>query len=149
MPDPDPVSVTVTRQDHYRFLVDFGPGLPPATADEAPPLGGGAGPSPTHLLAAAVANCLSASFVFAVAKFHEDPGAVSTTVTCDVGRNDQGRLRVLALDAVMTLGATPASMAHLDRALAEFEDFCTVSQSVKAGIPFEVRVNAPDGSRLK
>ena len=53
------VSVTITRQDKYRFLVDFGPAIAPTRADEPPPLGDGAGPSPTQLLAAAIANCLS------------------------------------------------------------------------------------------
>lgn len=67
------VSVTVTRQDKYRFVVDFGPGIDQTVADEPPPFGDGTGPSPTQLLAAAVANCLSASLVFAHGKFKEIP----------------------------------------------------------------------------
>jgi hypothetical protein len=63
------VSVTITRQDKYRFLVDFGPAIAPTLADEPPPLGDGAGPSPTQLLAAAIANCLSSSLLFAHGKF--------------------------------------------------------------------------------
>lgn len=143
------VSVTVTRQDRYRFLVDFGPGLAQAVADEPAPLGGGAGPSPTQLLAAAVANCLSASLVFAHAKFKEDPGALTTTVACEVGRNERNRLRILSMAVAMTLGVAPEALPHLDRALAQFEDFCTVSQSVRAGIPFTVTVKGPDGRVLK
>jgi len=49
----DKVSVIVTRQEKYRFLVDFGADIEQAVADEPPPLGDGAGPSPSHLLAAA------------------------------------------------------------------------------------------------
>ncbi len=74
-------SVTVTRQSKYRFLVDFGPSLAKSVADEPAPLGDGAGPSPIQLLAAAVANCLSSSLVFANSKFKEDPGALTTTVS--------------------------------------------------------------------
>lgn len=143
------VSVTITRQDKYRFLVDFGPTLAPAMVDEPPPLGDGAGPSPTQLLAAAVANCLSASLVFAHGKFKEDPGRLTTTATCEIGRNERNRLRVVAMKVTITLGVAAESLAHLDRALAQFEDFCTVSQSVQTGIPYTVTVKSPDGRVLK
>ena len=145
----DQVSVTVTRQDKYRFLVDFGAGLERAVADEPPPIGEGTGPSPPHFLAAAVANCLSASLVFAVAKFKGDPGAITTTATCQYGRNEHHRLRITGMSVAMTLGVAPDSLAHLDRALSEFEEFCTVSQSVRAGIPFTVTVKGADGHVLK
>lgn len=143
------VSITLTRQDRYRFLVDFGPGLAPLVADEPPPLGTGAGPSPTQLLAAAVANCLSASLVFAHTKFKEDPGTLTTTATCTIDRNERNRLRVTGINVTLKLGVKPESLAQLDRALAQFEDFCTVSQSVKTGIPLHITVTAPDGRVLK
>jgi uncharacterized OsmC-like protein len=143
------VSVTITRQDGYRFLVDFGAGIDRAVADEPPPLGEGAGPSPEQMLAAAVANCLSASLVFALGKFKEDPGPMTATAVCAVGRNEKNRLRVTRIDVTMTLGAASESLGHLERALAQFEDFCTVSQSVRAGIPYTLTVRSPDGRRLK
>ena len=143
------VSVTITRQDKYRFLVDFGHGLPPMTSDEPPPLGGGAGASPTQLLAAAVANCLSASLIFASGKFKEDPGALTTTATCEIGRNERNRLRVTGIKIKIVLGAPPESLTHLDQALAQFEDFCTVTHSVRAGVPIAVTIAAPDGRVLK
>ncbi len=144
----DQVSVTITRQEKYRFVVDFGPGMA-AIADEPPPLGEGSGPSPVQLLAAAVANCLSASLVFACGKFKEDPGTLKATAVCQIGRNDKNRLRVTGLDVRMTLGVAPETLSHLDRALAQFQDFCTVSKSVEAGIPFKVAVSAPDGRIVK
>ena len=145
----DQVSVTITRQDKYRFLVDFGPDIAKSVADEPAPLGDGAGPSPSQLLAAAVANCLSASLLFAHGKFKEDPGRLTTTAVCEIGRNEKNRLRVTRINVTMTLGVAPESLKHLDRALAQFQDFCTVSQSVQAGIPFAVTVMAPDGRVLK
>ncbi len=145
----DNVSVTVTRQDKYRFLVDFGPGITQVVADEPAPLGVGAGPSPSQLLAAAIANCLSASLLFAHGKFKEDPGRLTTTALCEVGRNEKRRLRVTGIKVTMTLGVAPELLSHLDRALAQFEDFCTVSQSVRTGIPLTVTVKGPDGRILK
>lgn len=142
-------SVTITRQDKYRFLVDFGPGIAAAVADEPAPLGDGAGPSPSQLLAAAVTNCLAASLVFAHAKFKEDPGRLTATAHCAFGRNESNRLRVTGITVAITLGVPPETLSHLDRALAQFEDFCTVSQSVRTGIPFTVTVSGPDGRTLK
>lgn len=145
----DQISVTITRQDKYRFLVDYGSGLPTSVADEPAPLGDGDGPSPPHMLAASVANCLAASLVFAHGKFKEDPGQLAATAVCRIGRNDRNRLRVVGIDVSLTLGVAPETLAHLDRALAQFTDFCTVSQSVKSGIPLTVTVAAPDGRVLK
>jgi uncharacterized OsmC-like protein len=142
-------SVTVTRQDKYRFLIDFGPTIDRVVGDELAPLGEGAGPSPVQLLAAAVANCLSSSLVFANNKFKEDPGPLTTTVTCEVGRNDKNRLRVTGMNVTITLGVKAESLGHLDRALAQFEDFCTVSQSVKTGIPYTLTIKDPDGRVLR
>lgn len=143
------VSVTVTRQDRYRFLVDFGSDVAALVGDEPAPLGSNAGPSPSHLLAAAVANCLSSSFIFAHGKFKEDPGRLVTTVACEYGRNERHRLRVTGMKVTITLGVAPESLSHLNQALAQFEDFCTVSQSVRSGIPFSVTVKSPDGRVLK
>jgi len=143
------VSVTVTRQDKYRFTVDFGGAIPESVADLSPPLGDGGGPTPEHLLAAAVANCMAASFVFAHAKYKEDPGRVTAKVACEIGRNEKNRVRVTNLKLDLTLGVAPETLSHLERTLATFEEFCTVSQSVKAGIPLSVTVKAPDGRVLK
>ncbi|HUI21000.1 MAG TPA: OsmC family protein [Methylocella sp.] len=143
------ISVTVTREERYRFIVDFGAGIGNSIADEPPPLGDGAGPSPSQLLAAAVANCLSASLLFAHGKFKEDPGRLTTTAICEIGRNEKNRLRVTGMKIAITLGVEPESLHHLDRALAQFEDFCTVSQSVRSGIPFTVTVRSPNGRVLK
>jgi uncharacterized OsmC-like protein len=117
--------------------------------DEPPLLGDGTGPSPTQLLAAAVANCLSASLVFANNKFKEDPGHLVATATCEVGRNERNRLRVTGIKVAIKLGVAPETLPHLARALSQFEDFCTVSQSVRAGIPFTVTVMGPDGQMVK
>ena len=128
---------------------DFGPGVPVLRADEPPPLGAGSGPSPSQLLAAAVGNCLSDSLLFALRKFKQAPEPIRTVVTAEVGRNAEGRLRVLGMTATLTLGVPAAQLAHLDRVLGSFEAYCTVTQSVGAAIPVTVKVLDAEGQVLK
>ncbi len=123
--------------------------MPLLQADEGPPLGGGAGPTPVQLLAAAVGNCLSASLLFALRKFKQAPEPIACAVDAQVGRNADGRLRVLGLDVRLTLGVPAAQLEHLDRVLATFEAYCTVTQSVNAAIPVTLSVFDSLGAQLK
>ncbi|MGZ5195200.1 MAG: OsmC family protein [Ramlibacter sp.] len=143
------VRVDLTQQADYRFGVRFGDSVPDLLADEPPPLGTGTGPSPVQLLAAAVGNCLADSLLFALRKFKQSPEPLRCSVEAGVGRNEQGRLRVLTLKAVLTLGVPASSLEHLDRVLGQFESFCTVTQSVGEGIAVSVEVRDAAGVRLK
>lgn len=142
-------SVTITRQSGYQFLVDFGPGIATMLADEPAPLGQGAGPAPDHILLAAVANCLSASLLFSLQKFKQDPGALKATATPEMGRNEEKRLRIMAINVKLELGQAAGDIEHLDRVLAQFEAFCTVSMSVRQGIAINVQVQDAAGTVLK
>lgn len=142
-------SAGLTQVQDYQFEIGFGTPGPALLADEPPPLGHGAGPSPVQLLAAAVGNCLSASLLFALRKFKQAPEPLSCTVQAQVGRNAEGRIRVLAMTARLTLGVPATSLEHLDRVLATFEAYCTVTQSVNAAIPVTVEVFDALGNRLK
>jgi uncharacterized OsmC-like protein len=143
------VLVTLKQQQDYQFQVSFGGSTPALLADEPAPLGQGLGPSPVQLLAAAVGNCLSDSLLFALRKFKQQPDPISCTVQADVGRNAEGRVRVLAMVARLELGVAAASLEHLDRVLSQFESFCTVTQSVGQGIPITIHVSDADGVVLK
>jgi uncharacterized OsmC-like protein len=102
-----------------------------------------------QFLAAAVGNCLSDSLLFALRKFKQAPEPLSCDVHAEVGRNTEGRLRVLAIRAVLTLGVPAASLQHLDRVLGQFESYCTVTQSVGQGIAVSIEVVDALGVRLK
>ena len=143
------ISVRLAQQQDYRFLIDFGAPVPSLLGDEPPPLGASAGPSPVQLLAAAVGNCLSDSLLFALRKFKQAPEPIATEVSANVGRNAEGRVRVLGMSARLTLGVPAARLEHLDRVLEQFEAFCTVTQSVGQGIPIDVQVFDAGGARLK
>lgn len=143
------IHVQLHQKQDYQFDIDFGDGMPTVMADEPAPLGSGQGPSPVQLLAAAVGSCLSDSLLFALRKFKQAPQPIRCNVQADVGRNAQGRLRVLGIKAVLTLGVPAASLEHLDRVLGQFESYCTVTQSVRQGIAVSIEVVDALGVRLK
>lgn len=143
------IRIGLTQQADYCFSVSFGEAVPNLVADEPPPLGTGRGPSPVQLLAAAVGNCLSSSLLFALRKYKQAPEPLACEVEAEVGRNAEGRLRVLGMKASLRLGVPAASLQHLDRALAQFESFCTVTQSVSQGFPVTVSVFDAEDRQLK
>lgn len=143
------ILVTLTQQHDYRFDIRFDNDMPVLTSDEPAPLGTGLGPSPVQLLCAAVGNCLSDSLLFALRKFKQAPEPLRCEVQAEVGRNAEGRMRVLSMVATLHLGVPAAQLAQLERVLGQFEGFCTVTQSVGRGIPIKVRVLDADGLLLK
>ncbi|HEY0856972.1 MAG TPA: OsmC family protein [Albitalea sp.] len=146
----DNFTLELVRQADFRFETRFdNPALPVLVTDEPPPLGGDAGPNPARLLTVAVANCLSASLLFALRKFKNDPGAMRAVATTRLARNDQNRMRIAGIDVVLHLGVPGAEMKSLDRALDQFEEFCIVTQSVRAAFPVGVTVHDSHGSVLK
>ena len=142
-------TIRIRQTGAYVFTVDFGDALPDLMTDEAPPIGGGAGPFPEQVLITGVANCLCASLVFALGKFRQDARGVEAEATCRVARNAAGRLRIFGIDVRIRLGAAAEAMPRIDRVLEQFERFCTVSESVKAGIPVAVSVEDGAGMRLR
>jgi organic hydroperoxide reductase OsmC/OhrA len=101
------------------------------------------------MLLAAVANCLSASLLFALQKFKQDPGALIATATPEVVRNENKRLRIQRIHVQLELGKAAGDIEHLDRVLAQFEEFCTVSMSVRQGIAIDIEVRDGAGAVLK
>jgi organic hydroperoxide reductase OsmC/OhrA len=142
-------SFTLEQQDDFAFLIRFDQNIPPMLADEPPPLGKGAGPNPSRLLAAGIANCLSASLLFALRKFKNNPGPITTTVTAHMERNEEKRLRVGSVDVAIQVDSPVDALEHLDRVLAQFEDFCVVTQSVRSGFPVNVTVRDRAGTVVK
>jgi uncharacterized OsmC-like protein len=143
------ITVQLQQLQDFQFEIRFDDVMPVLLGDEPAPLGKGAGPSPVQLLCAAVGNCLSDSLLFALRKFKQSPDPLRCTVEAEVGRNAEGRMRVLGMTAQLHLGVPAAQMEHLDRVLDQFEDFCTVTQSVGQGIPIAVQVIDALGARLK
>ena len=133
--------IELIQQSNYRFEVRFDdPQIPTLFTDETAPLGGNTGPSPVRLLAAAVANCLAASLLFAMRKFKNDPAALRAVATVQMVRNPEKRLRVGRIAVDLHLGTDASAITLLDRILGQFEEFCVVTQSVRLAFPVDVRV---------
>lgn len=146
--DTPTVTVRLTQQAGYAFLVDFGENLPELLTDEPAPLGEGRGPNPSRLLLAAIANCLAASLTFALKKYGNAPGPIEATISGELQRNAEGRWRMPEVVAELKLAGSPGMHKHLDRVLAQFEEFCIVTQSVRDGIDVQLRVRGQDGRVL-
>lgn len=134
-------TIELAQLADYRFEVHFdNPLVPTLLTDEAAPLGSDAGPNPSRMLTVAVANCLSASLLFALRKFKNEPGSMRTQATTTLARNESNRLRVTHIAVDIHLGRAAGEFSQIDRILAQFEDFCVVTQSVRAAIAVDVRV---------
>ena len=136
------------EQDHdYEFRVKFDwPGVPELLLDEPDPLGNKRGPNAARLVAAAVANCLSASLVFCLqGKFKQKPGPIKAQVTGHLERNERGRFRIAGLDVAIEMSDDAGAIQHLDRCAEQFEDFCIVTESIRKGIPVKVKVTDATG----
>jgi organic hydroperoxide reductase OsmC/OhrA len=144
-------TIHLQQTEDYQFQVKFD--LPKAadlSMDEPPPLGERAGPNASRLLAAAAANCLSASLLFCLTKTLDEVPAQSLAAeaTCRLVRDAKKRLRVGGLEVRLTLGPELEQAARLKRCLDLFEDFCVVSASIRQGVPIEVEVRNQAGEIL-
>jgi len=147
MDDKLTFGVELEQQESFEFRVRFDwPQVQELVLDEPEPLGRRAGPNAARLVAAAVANCLSASLVFCLrSKFRQDPGPVRAMATGRLERNDKGRYRIAGIDVVLSISEKFGDMPHQERCLEQFEDFCVVTQSIRAGIPVSVSVVDAEG----
>jgi organic hydroperoxide reductase OsmC/OhrA len=149
MSEPLSFTINLEQEQGYQFRVKFDwPRVPELLVDEPEPLGAAAGPNAARLVAAAVANCLSASLLFCMRKFRQSPGKLRAEVTGTLARNERGRLRIGGFDVSIHLADEAASIGHFDRCLHQFEDFCVVTDSIRQGIPVRVQVLDSAGRKV-
>jgi len=139
----------VRHKAGYAFEVRFDwEEVPVLLLDEPRPLGLERGPNAARLVAAAAANCLSASLLYCMTKRDPAPGAVRARVRGRMVRNDRGRLRIGALEVTLRLSPELSESSKRERCAALFEDFCVVTASLRSGFPVHVRVEDPQGRLL-
>ena len=140
---------TVRLTQGHAFVAQFTdlPGTPTILFDEPPPLGQGRAPTAAAVLGAAVGNCLAASFAFCLRKARIEPAELTARVATHVVRDERGRFRIGGIDVEITPEFADQATPRTDRCEALFEDFCTVTASVRHGIPVHVTLRKPEESQ--
>ena len=147
MSEQDTIRLHLEQDTAYGFRIRFDDAaIPELLSDEPPPLGEGRGPNPSALLLAGVANCLGASLLFALRKFKNAPGPIRTEILASKARNENGRWRIPRAEVAIHLSEPAAGLERFDRVLAQFEEFCIVTQSVREGMQVDVRIVDADGA---
>ena len=126
----------------YEFDVIFDvAGVPELTVDEMEPLGESLGPNPTRLLSAAVGHCISSSLLFCLQKARVSVKDMETSIKANLERNAEGYLRVSSLEVHIRLDVNEDDKSRFDRCLGIFENYCTVTQSVRKGMEVKVTIH--------
>lgn len=138
-------SIQVEQIDGFEFKVRFDKEqFAELHLDEPPPLGKDSAPNAARILAAAIANCLSASLVFCMERSGLKTEGLRTEAKVQIVRNEQRRLRIGKVDVVLHPRVAAGTEA-LVKCLPTFEDFCTVTQSIRHGIEVGVSVEPEVG----
>jgi organic hydroperoxide reductase OsmC/OhrA len=140
---PEQFSLTIDQIRNFEFRVKFDKEqYLDLMMDEPHPIGDDKAPNASRLLAAAVGNCLSASFLFSARKVRADLRSLQTTVKVWNRRNEKGRLRIGTIKVEIAPTFDAADGAKIERCIGLFEDYCVVTQSVRNGIDVVVEVQS-------
>lgn len=100
------------------------------------------GPNPSKLLGLAVTGCLSASFIFCLKKREFTINDLNANAEVTVARNQKGFWRVKKIDVSINPKIdTPEMRKRADQCKKMFEQYCTVTQSIRMGIDVDVKIN--------
>jgi organic hydroperoxide reductase OsmC/OhrA len=142
-------TIHLEQQEDFQILVRFDwKKAADLLMDEPPPLGETAGPNASRLLAAAAANCLSASLLYCLAKDEPPARSLRAEATCVLVRNEKRRLRIGRMEIRLIAGDGLLQSKRFDRCKELFEDFCVVSASIREGIPIRVVLEDQAGRLL-
>jgi len=107
------------------------------------------GPNPSRMLALGILGCLSASFIFCLKKRNFKVDDFKSEAEVTIARNEKGFLRIKQIDVNIepkiespeTLKRTKQCLKTVEDGISFFEQYCTVTQSVRAGINVNVNIN--------
>jgi organic hydroperoxide reductase OsmC/OhrA len=142
-------TIHLEQQEGFQINVKFDwKRAPDVLMDEPPPLGEQAGPNASRMLAAAAANCLSASLLYCVFKEEPPANCLRAEATAIMIRNEKKRLRIGGLEVRLIVNDLVTENARFARCKTLFEDFCVVSASIRQGIPMKVTLVDEQGEVL-
>ena len=114
--------------------------LPDLIVDETKPDGEGSGLNPPRLLSTAVGHCMSSSLIYCLKKARIPIENLNTTVITNLYRNEKGRLRIKNIDLKINMKINEDYKNRISRCLGLFEEYCTVTQSIRKGIQVNVEI---------
>lgn len=130
----------------FRSRVPGEPGIDSIIIDEKNDAGSRVGATPVMLIGAAIASCLSSSLLFCMSKKEKVPDGFKARVRVTSGRNQEGRLRLKEIDITLVPETNDDSVVRRIKACEKFfEQYCTVTESVRAGIPVNLHVEIAPG----
>jgi len=136
--------VHLHHQGRYRFLSQasedgqrHGPSF---LSDEPDPVGEASGPSTPALLGAAVGHCLSASLLEALRHAHIEVWDCEIEAVAVVVPNTAGLPRIDHIEVTIRPRVAQRS-PRMARCADVFEQYCTVTSSVRQGIDVRVHVD--------
>jgi organic hydroperoxide reductase OsmC/OhrA len=129
----------------YRVMAEFPEvsGTPSLLFDEGAPVGDGQGPNAAMVLGAAIGDCLSATLVNCLTRAQVELQALTATVVTRVARNHAGRFRISGIEVELCPTVPAGERAGLERCQAVFQDYCTVTESIREGISVTVSFTQP------
>ncbi|MBK5291444.1 MAG: OsmC family protein [Acidobacteriia bacterium] len=134
-------SISIDQVSDFEFRVKFDKEQhADMLMDEPPPLGKDAAPNAGRMLAAAIGNCLSASFLFAARKNGLAPSRIHCDVKVEIVRNEKRRFRIGRIEVHLDPALSSEDVDKVKAVAAVFEDFCTITASVRQGIPVDVHI---------
>jgi len=93
------------------------------------------GPNPARLLAAAVLGCMSASFIFCLQKKQFTLDDLKAEAEIIIVRNEKKLSRVKEINIkLVPITSDPAILKRINQCSKFFEQYCTITESVRAGI---------------
>ena len=100
------------------------------------------GPNPSRMLAFAILGCLSASFIFCLKKKNLSIDDLKGEAEVSLGRNEKGFWRVNKIDVKIDAKVdNPETLKRAELCRKMYEDYCTVTQSVRKGIDININLN--------
>ena len=101
------------------------------------------GPNPTKLLASAVLGCISASFIYCLQKRELELESYKAEAETIVTRNEKGFYRVKEINVnLIPKSNDPKVIKRMEQCKKMFEQYCTITQSVRAGIQVNLKVES-------
>ncbi len=135
-------SINIKRIQNYKFEVDFNlDNADRIVVDEDPPQGLNEGGDPSRLLAASIAHCTMSSLLFCMEKSRASVDDMKATARVVFGRDEDKRLRITDVILSIDVKVPKSDEPKLERCVPLFQQYCTVTESVKRGINIKTDIN--------